>query len=191
VAEDPSHWRDIGELGALVGHYAWLEEQLFELTGAWASGELHHAESQVWCAAVSRHHGMLAARWAERLPVRAGVDAGALIRAPSEGLADAFAALSEVDDVSVGVAVVARSVLPWLGETYLAHHRVASAVSEAPVSEVLMEARRIITAETTGGQSVVRNLGDESELQSSTGDLVTYFARITDKWCVFPAVRTS
>ena len=203
MADDQPSWRDIGELAALVGHYAWLEEQIFTLTGAWASGSgvsgsaesregaARAAESQVWSAAASRRHGLLAARWVERLPVRAGVDAGALVTAPSADLAGAFAALGEVEDALVGVVVVAGTVLPWLGGIYLAHLRAASAVTESSVADVLMEARRIIVSETTGGQSVVRNLGDESELQTRTGDLVTQFVQIVDKSCVFPAVPTS
>ena len=48
----------------------------------------------VWCAGVSRRHGLLAARWAERLPVRAGVDAAALVTAPAGPLAEALDALA-------------------------------------------------------------------------------------------------
>jgi hypothetical protein len=205
VADDPPSWRDIGELAALVGHYAWLEQQIFTLTGAWATGtggsyegvaradepQVWTAEAQVWSAAASRRHGLLATRWVERLPVRAGVDAGALVTAPSADLAGAFAALGEVDDVPVGVLVVAGTVLPWLGGIYLAHLRAASAVSESSVADVLMEARRIIVSETTGGQSIVRNLRDESELLTRAGDLVTQFAQIVDRSCVFPAVPAS
>jgi hypothetical protein len=208
VAEDSSAWRDIGALAALVGHYAWLEEQIFTLTGAWASGTGVNstgvrstdespegaalvAEAQVWSAAASRRHGLLATRWVERLPVRAGVDAAALVRAPSDDLAAAFAALGQVDDAPAGAAVLAGTVLPWLGGIYLAHLQVASAVTESSVAEVLLEARRIGVADTTGGQSIVRNLGDESELRTRTGDLVTQFAQIVDTLCVFPAVPTS
>ena len=86
-------WRGIDELAALVGHYGWLEARLFELTGRWATAPAGDGaapdgradELRVWCAAASRRHGELAAHWAQRLPVRAGVDAGALVVAPVGG----------------------------------------------------------------------------------------------------------
>ena len=93
VAEAPDPGlAGIDELAALVGHYCWLEWRIFEVTGAWA-GAGHGGATRgcgVWCAAVARRHGELATRWAERLPVRAGVDAGALVRPAVGRLAEAF-----------------------------------------------------------------------------------------------------
>ena len=98
---EPAGWRGIDELAALVGHYGWLEARLFELTGRWATAPAGDGaapdpradELRVWCAAASRRHGQLAAHWAQRLPVRAGVDAGSLVVAPSGALAEALDAL--------------------------------------------------------------------------------------------------
>ncbi len=93
-----------------------------------------------WCAAVARRHGELATRWAERLPVRAGVDAGALVRPPSAEMAEAFERLGALDEVGAGAAVLVSAVLPRLGEIYGAHLATASPVSEGSVAEVLADA---------------------------------------------------
>ena len=83
VPERP--WRGIDELARLVGAYGWVEHRIFQLTGVWASAPSEGADAapgpelRVWCAAVSRHHGEVAGRWAERLPVRAGIDPAALV----------------------------------------------------------------------------------------------------------------
>jgi hypothetical protein len=191
-AEDGSAgWRGIDALGALVGHYGWLEWRIFELTGAWAARPGGEAELAVWCAAVARRHGDLALRWAGRLPVRAGVDAGALVRAPSAELAVALDRLGALGDAGAGAAVLVSSVLPWLGGVYGAHLRTASPVREAPVAEVLAEAGRNALGEARSGRSLRRNLGDGSEDGTRAGDLVTVFEQVCDNIRVFPAARAS
>jgi hypothetical protein len=160
-------WRSIDELAGLVGAYCWLEERLFELIGGWAVArgerdgtEATTAECRVWCAAASRRHGALATRWAERLPLRAGVDAAALV-APPLGLAPALDELAAAE-VWAGFALLVRRVLPWLRAVYATHLDGASPVSEAPVMEVLVEARRAGLGEIRSGQALLqRNSGAE------------------------------
>ncbi len=103
-------------------------------------------------AATSRRHGALAGRWAERLPVRAGVEPGALVTAPAEpeGLAEAFGALGATKELAVGVAALVETVLPWVGGVYGSHLMIATPVSEASVMEVLVEARREGSEEIRG-----------------------------------------
>jgi hypothetical protein len=157
-------WRSIDELAALVGAYCWLEHRLFELTGGWAARrsdgdgpEAITAECRVWCAAASRRHGSLAGRWAERLPVRAGIDAAALVTPPEKPLAAAFEELG-ASDVRPGLCVLVETVLPWVGGLYASHLERANPASEAPVMEVLVEGRRAVAGETWGGQSLLQRL---------------------------------
>jgi hypothetical protein len=151
-------WRSIDELAALVGAYCWLEQRIFEVTGAWATGsgpeEGHAAELRVWSAAASRRHGDLAGRWAERLPVRAGVDRSALVTPPDApgGLADALEELAAPKELSTAVFALVETVLPWVGGIYGLHLAVATPVSEASVMEMLVEARRDGSAEIRAGR---------------------------------------
>ena len=138
-------WRSIDELAGLVGTYCWLERRLFEVTGAWASepgpADAGEAELRVWCAALSRRRGELARRWAEHLPVRAGVDAGpwsGVARAPA-GLAQALDELAATKERAAGVAGLVETVLPGWAGVYSSHLAAASPVSEASVMEVLVE----------------------------------------------------
>jgi hypothetical protein len=184
-------WRGIDALAALVGHYAWLEGRTFALTGAWAARGEGDAAARVWCAAASRRHGRLATRWAERLPVRAGVDAGALVRPPSEEVADALEQLGALEDVGAGTAVLVRGLLPRLADLYRSHLATASPVREAAVADVLSDAGRLAVGETRSGRFVVRNLGDGIDPAAAPDDLVTVFERVFDNLRVFPAVRAS
>ncbi len=160
-------WRGIEALGESVGGYCWLEGRIFELTGGWATAtgdDAFSPETRVFFAAVSRRHGVLAERWAARLPVRAGVDPAVLVVSPP-GLPPGVAApLSETTPGEVAGAgrrlgALVDVVLPWLAGEYGAHLEVASPVSEAPVMEVLVEARRAALAEVRGGRRLQERLG--------------------------------
>ncbi len=154
-------WRGIDELAELVGTYCWVEKRIFEVTGAWATGAGEGPDGglepalRVWCAGVSRRHGLLAARWAERLPVRAGVDAAALVRPPDGPLADAFDVVEAAPDSRAGVAALVEAVLPGLQALYGAHRQAPNPVSEASVLEVLAGAHRDLAAEIRGGGALL------------------------------------
>ena len=187
---EPVAWRSIDELAVLVGRYCWTEHRIFELAGAWAATPAEDAagaEVRVWCAALSRRHGELAGRWAERLPVRAGVDAAALV-APTERLVPAFDALEAVADPARGAAELAGPVLGGLETAYARHLESASPVSEAPVAEVLVEARRTLAGERASGALLLRGM------QTSSGDGPSRrdeFERAFEEIGIFPAVRPS
>ncbi len=200
AGEDGNAWQTIDELAGVIGAYCWLERRLFEVAGAWASepgaaeadadADAGEAELRVWCAALSRRRGELARRWAARLPVRAGVDAAALIEAPErpEGLAQALDELAATTDRAVGVADLVETVLPWVGGVYSSHLAAASPVREASVMEVLVEARREGSAEIGGGQSLLRHL---PEVGKPSRHLGTTFERSFADSSVFPGARAS
>jgi hypothetical protein len=200
VAEgaSPAGWRGIDELAALVGAYCWTEQRLFAITGEWAmaprAGDWDGGapELRVWCAATSRRHGALAARWEERLPRRAGVDAAALVAAPPGPLAPRLEELAAGPDLRSGVSALVEGVLPALDAVYAAHLCEASPVSEGPVLEVLAGAHRELPAEIRGGRTLIKGLGggpdDRSDGHAKFGE---FFERVFNQTGVFPAVRPS
>jgi len=153
VAEaEPPSWRGIDELARLVGWYAWTEQRIFEVTGGWATTSEDEvggdaAEVRVWCAAVSRRHGTLARVWADQLPVRAGVDAAALVESPSAALAEAFAELAALPPSRGGAAGLVEAALPGLDGVYARHLAGASPVSEGTVIEALVRGRQALAGE--------------------------------------------
>jgi hypothetical protein len=193
---EPVVWRNIDELARLVGRYCWTEHRIFELAGAWATApaadaaDAAHtvgAEVRVWCAAVSRRHGDLARSWAERLPVRAGLDPAAFV-VPSAELESAFDALGAVSDPVCGAGVLAGPVLAGLDAVYAAHLETASAVSEGPVAEVLVAARLTLAADRASGHALLRGMQAAGEDGPSLRD---GFERAFEEIGIFPAVRPS
>ncbi len=201
---DGSRHRDIDQLAELVGRYCWLEHRLFVLTGAAASapavvaGDPGEAECRVWFAAASRRHGALAAGWTERMPVRAGVDRDALVLAPPRplpGLLDDLATAAAAEPAR-GLAGLVEGVLPGLAATYGLHLEAASPVSEAPVMEGLVEARRAALGEISGGVALLGSLPGGARANGQPGwpggaEFSEMVERAFDGFGVFPAVRPS
>jgi hypothetical protein len=187
-------WRGIDELAALVGAYSWVENRIFEVCGVRASaprqagGDPLDAAVRVWCAEVSRRHGELAVRWAERLPLRAHVDRADLVIAPAGPLAGAFDALGAEPDSRVCVAALVGSVLPGVRAVYGAHLRTASSVSEAPVLEVLAGAHRDLAGEIRRGDALLEGSARRVTRDAALG---AQFERALSETPIFPAGHTS
>jgi hypothetical protein len=202
-------WRGIDELAGLVGVYCWVENRIFEVSGAWATEagrELDDGDPaggdpaggdpagglepalRVWCAGVSRRHGLLAARWAERLPVRAGVDGAALVTAPAGPLAGALGAMAATPEARVGVETLVRSVFPRLRAIYSLHRRTATPVSEGSVLEVLAVAQQDLAAEISTGRTLLQGAPEGLRRDAALGPQIE---RAFAETSVFPAVPAS
>ena len=187
----PVVWRTIDDLAHAVGHYCWIEHRVFEVAGAWAGLPAEggaDAEVRVWCAAVSRRHGALARAWAERLPVRAGVDPAALVVSPPGRLAEAFEDLEAVSDPLAGAAVLAGPVLSRLDELYARLLETTSPVTEAPVAEVLVAARHALAGERASAAAWPRGMQAWGGASAFPGDA---FEQAFEEMGIFPAVRPS
>ncbi len=190
----PRAWRGIDELAGLIGAYCWVENRIFEISGAWATGASGNPGDglppalRVWCAGLSRRHGLLAARWAERLPVRAGVDRAALVCAPPGPLAEALLAVAAASDARVGVGAMVEAVLPCLHAVYEAHGQTAAPVSEGSVLEVLAGAHRDLAAEISGGRALLKGSAHGLTRDPALGPQVERAFAGTH---VFPAVHAS
>ena len=191
-AGGPRGWRPIDELAALVGVYCWVERRIFELTGGWAAGpagpEGVAPELRVFWAALQ------AARCARRPLGRALTgagrgDAAALVAAPAGPLAGVLEALASEPDPGARADALVGAVLPLLAGVYGAISRTASPVSEGPVMEVLVEARRESAAEIRGGTAI---LGGASVAGLRRGrGLRAGIEQAFEGTRVFPAVRPS
>jgi hypothetical protein len=202
-AERGGGHRSIEQLAALVGHYCWAEHRLFVVTGGWATapavlaGDPGEAECRVWFAAASRRHGARAARWADHLPLRAGVDREALVAPPPGPLPGVLDGLAAERDPAACLAGLVEGVLPGLAAAYGAHLEGASPVSEAPVMEDLVEARREVRGEIRGGLILLQGLPEGGVMGGADGgagraaDLAGVVERAFEGFGVFPAVRRS
>ncbi len=125
----------------------------------------------VYLAGLARRHGALAELWRDRLPVRAGVDRGALVVAPPGPLAGALERLAAEPGPACRLAGLVHTVLPRLLQTYEAHLSAAAPVREGPVLMVLEEARRTGSVEAEVGRSLWRRLAARWNGPGGSGDV--------------------
>ena len=136
-------FRSIGELAEICGHYCWVERRIFEVAGSRASlpgsgdPEVGDPEVRVVLSQMSARHGLFAAQWRDRLPVRAGIDAEALIVRPPGPLGPALDLIATEPRLALVLGGLATQFLPSLRDAYRRHLEQASPVSEAPVRAVL------------------------------------------------------
>jgi hypothetical protein len=170
--------RTIAARAARCGHYCWIEGQLFALAGAAASAPTESAAdgtddpgARVFLSTLAQRHGALAAAWRDRLPVRAGVDAGALVVPPTGPAAAVVGVLAEAPDARALLGALTADVLPRLLAAYEADLAGSSAVSEGPVQAVLLgalaegdreieAAAALLVREVTGGRAGGEKTGE-------------------------------
>ncbi len=221
-------FRTIEQLAERCGHYCWLENRLFALTGSWASapgaadaaagtadawaapgaleagafenGALENraleAEVRVACSAMSSWHGFAASAWWDRLPVRAGVDAGALVVPPAGPIGEALDLLAAAGDLPGAFGALVGLVLPTLHQAYDEELARASAVSEAPVRALLRLVRPGVHQEIERGAELLRRRGPGvgAPGQPSDGEsgLAGRLQRVLGvESAIFPAARAS
>jgi hypothetical protein len=196
-AGDP--FRSIDELAALVGGYCWVEGRLFEMTGTWAGGGGGRPGITVCCHEQSSLHGDNAARWRERLPVRAGVDAAALVVAPP-GWGAVLGALADQPEPYLAFSGLVDVALPRLRSGYRDHLAGAAAVREAPVIAVLRLAGAGLehaialgnASLATVSQAGLQGDGPDGELTRKRAEFGRDLQRLfEDGFRIFPAARAS
>jgi hypothetical protein len=154
-------FRTIGDLAVRCGIYCWLEHRLFALTGRAASASTPSAstavdaEIRVFLSATSARHAFLAAQWRDRLPVRAGVDADALVVPPPGDVGAALDLLGTAPGPLFVLGGLLGQILPRLLIAYDDDAAHASAISEAPVRAVLGMADLLLREELRDGRSLL------------------------------------
>jgi hypothetical protein len=192
-------FRTIGALAERCGHYCWGEGALFALLGDRASREVDAdggrpvaPEVRLVLSAMAARRAFLAGQWRDRLPVRAGVDAAALVTPPPGPTAAAVELLvAELDPLLV-LAGVVEQLLPRLLDTYRAHLAQASPVSEAPVRAVLDCAIGVTGTDIRDARTLLQRVELPGDGASELAEFVSRLERALEgDDDVFPAARAS
>ena len=208
AATGTATFRPIGELAELCGHYCWVERRIFELTGSRASlpgsgdpetgdpeagvAEAGEAEVRVVLSQMSARHALFAAQWHDRLPVRAGVDAEALIVPPPGPVGGALDLIAAAPGLALVLGGLATQFLPRLRDAYGRHLALASPVNEAPVRAVLEWAVLSLGQEVRLAGPLLQRLvldGEGARSAGSFGGLVQRLLGNADD--TFPGARAS
>jgi hypothetical protein len=124
-------WR-LEALARRLGHYAWVEQRLFEVLGALVAGGCP-APVGVCCLAHAQHHAWHAELWRQQLPNASGFPAEELVVAPGEALAGLMNELCQPGHAQQALGATYRVALPRLVVAYSAHLGTSRMVSDGPV----------------------------------------------------------
>jgi hypothetical protein len=183
--------RTVEELAEVVGHCCWLERRIFELAGRW-SGATGDPEARVFLSEVAPRHAAWSAQWSDRLPVRAGIDAAALVVAPPGPAGEGLDALAAEPGLTARLSGLVGVVLPGLLAAYEDFRDSASPVSERPVLAVLDLITSVIPGEIAAGGAILQRQLEGSEGANSVPEFTRDFERsFGEAFRVFPAVRPS
>lgn len=165
-----------------MGHYAWLEQRLFELLGRW-SADVPEPQACVMLARHGAHRAWAAERWVELLPTIAGRLANELVLPPNHLTRELLGALAP-DPTSLSPTpdlfeVIYTVVLPGLAGAYAAHRdRPPSLVSEAPTRRVL----GLVTGELDHDRAEGSQLLDAWRVGENAPALSDAVAEAAAKW---------
>jgi hypothetical protein len=203
AAPEASFWT-IEQLAERCGHFCWVERRLFELAGSRASalgpagsdpsgqGDAGDAEIRLYLSVLSARHALVAAQWRDRLPVRAGVDAAALVVPPPGPAEEVLQLCTAEPDLVLVLGGLVEQVLPALLDSYDRHLARTSAVREAPVRAVLELAGLRGRPEVAGGRALLRRM---EETPDRAGKVAAFGAdlqrRLGNPQGVFPRARAS
>lgn len=153
----PTSGLTLAQAAARFGAYRWVEQRLFELTGAWAA-EATAPDARIDLDMVSGQHGWHAALWADRLPVLDGADHDALTRPGGPVLGPFFGELSRQQGTVARLAGLYRVALPRLIVTYDRHLARATAAADAPAVRALRLVRRDEIEAWQAGEALLERL---------------------------------
>jgi hypothetical protein len=151
----------------LLGAYCALERALFELTGVAAVDPEAPPSVSVALSSWSTEHAWHAELFADRLPVTAAIDPGALVVLPAP-LGGAFERLAAAAPLA-RLAGLVRVVLPRLLVAYGRHLAAASAVADGPTRRALTLVVRDEREEWGRGEALLQGLLSDREAVGTAG----------------------
>lgn len=126
------------------GAYRWVEQRLFELTGAWSAAPGLADGARIACFEASAQHAWHAELWDARLPVLSGVDPEEMARPVGPAVAPLLESLEpgawEGDEEAAGrrfLVGLSRVVLPLLLGSYRRFGEGLVAVADGPAIRAL------------------------------------------------------
>lgn len=152
--------RDLVETARRAGGYQWIEEQLFEVLGAWVPIVPEPAAKRL-LAQWSHHHAWHGELWRDRLPELEELSAAELTTAPSDGIATLVEQLrGQPRDLLTAdrIVGVVRVLLPRLASSYRVDLAATSELTDGPTARALSLCLADVTADWHAGEQLLQTL---------------------------------
>lgn len=160
----------IDHLARTAGHFAWLEDAIADVTGAWVTS-VDDVDARLVLGARSHTHAWHSELWRERMPDLRHVDRSSLVVPANSGIEsfmNTLAAASTTVERCVGLY---RVLLPRLVTAYAVLLRDTNELIDAPTVRTLRLVLEDTREEIREGEIVLRALGSVTEADAAEARL--------------------
>lgn len=152
----------ITDIARIAGRFAWLEDRIADVTGAWVAS-IDHSDARLVFGSRSHTHAWHAELWKARIPELRATDALAHVAPASPALSDFIDRLAAADSTVERMVGTYRVLLPRLVTAYALLLRETNEVIDAPTVRTLRLVLEDTREEVREGEVVLRSLADASE----------------------------
>ena len=128
-------WFTLQELAGRLGALVWVEERLHEVLADWSAVD-SHAQAAIVFSTTASHHRWHGEVIADCLPTSPQLNEAELVAAPTQGWADAVAAMRGLrapDATATRLRVLTKVIDPWLDRETAALRELSRPISDAPL----------------------------------------------------------
>lgn len=159
----------IDHLARTSGNFAWLEDRLADITGAWVAS-IDDSDARLVLGARSHTHAWHADLWRDRMPDLRHVDSSSLVAPASAALVAFLDRLASSDTTLERMVALHRVLLPRLVTAYAIVLRSTNELIDAPTVRTLRLVLEDTREEVREGETVIRSLaGDADALERHLG----------------------
>ena len=158
------------DIARTAGRFAWLEDRIADMTGAWVS-TIDDSDARLVVGARSHTHAWHADLWRDRMPVVPGLDTSSFVAPARDELARAIDQLADLETTLERMVALHRVLLPRLVTAYALLLRGTNELIDAPTVRTVRLVLEDTREETREGEIVIRSLGAETEADAAEGRL--------------------
>ena len=152
----------IDRLARTAGNFAWLEDRIADITGAWVA-TVGDVDARLVLGARSHTHAWHAELWRDRMPDLRDVDNTLLVGPASDGVASFVDLLASSTTTLERMVSVHRVLLPRLVTTYALLLRGTNELLDAPTVRTLRLVLEDTREEVREGETVIRSLSGDAD----------------------------
>lgn len=159
------------DIARIAGRFAWLEDRIADMTGAWVA-TVDNSDARLVLGARSHTHAWHADLWRDRMPVVPGLDTSSFLAPTRDDLAGALDHVAGLDTTVERMVALHRVLLPRLVTAYALLLRGTNELIDAPTVRTLRLVLEDTREEAREGEMVIRSLDMDSDADAAEARLV-------------------
>lgn len=154
------------DIARTAGRFAWLEDRIADITGAWVA-TIDDSDARLVIGARSHTHAWHAGLWRDRMPEVPGLDTSSFVAPASDVLARAIDHLAGLDATLERMVGLHRVLLPRLVTAYALLLRDTNELIDAPTVRTLRLVLEDTREEAREGEIIIRSLDTKAQADAT------------------------